>query len=259
MATTANKNPSDTRLKCSPIRRCMQVLFTSCLASFTDFPLHSLTLLTGDQIKCTAFFDKINIPLGLNIVWSILYYSMYLYNLKYNKGLVVCRHFKANIIHIISLNSQLSILLLLISSPLHTHQHTHKHGISGWMVRRSAQWSVGLHPLLSHPSSTLCESLLWPRHCEFDECSTSALLNHRDSVWEAPVPGSNGHCSTPLTHNHTYTKTHIVSLWRHTLDFGLFIHVYSPVLWRQTMHTQSDMDNINMSVKMEDCSYLLLI
>ncbi len=97
----------------------------------------------------------------------------------------------------------------------HNKTHTLEEGVSGWMVRWGVHWSVGLHPRLSHPSSTVCASLLWPQHCEFDECSTSALLNHWDSVWEAPLPESNGRCSTPLTHNHTYTQTLSTSLWRH--------------------------------------------
>lgn len=120
-----------------------------------------------------------------------------------------------------------------MQSGLNTHTHTclRKEWVGVW----GAQWSVGLHPLLCHPSSTVCESLLWPRQCEFDECSTSALLNHWDSVWEAPLPASNGHCSTPLTHNHTYTQTHRALQWRHLLDFVLFIHVYSTAVWRQHM------------------------
>lgn len=102
----------------------MQVLFTSCLASFTDFLLQSLTLSTGDQIKCTVFFDKINISLGWTL-FETFWITVYMYTTtKYNKGLVVCRHFKAKMIHIISLNSQLSILLLLISSLTHTLTHT---------------------------------------------------------------------------------------------------------------------------------------
>lgn len=103
-------------------------------------------------------------------------------------------------------------------SGYNTRTHTLGGGIGGGIG--GVQWSVGLHPLLSHPSSTVCESLLWPRHCEFDECSTSALLNHWDSVWEASLPGSNGHCSTPLTHNHTYTQTLRASARRRTLRFA---------------------------------------
>lgn len=100
-----------------------------------------------------------------------------------------------------------------------------------------AQRSVGLHPPLCHPSSTVSESLLWPRPCEFDECSTSALLNRWDWVWEAPA--SNGCCSTPLAHNHTRAAG------------GGALNADSPVTWRHTGAEQSYMQSINMSAEME--------
>lgn len=114
-------------------------------------------------------------------------------------------------------------------------QHWKKPSVAGWWDG-CVQWSVGLHPLLCHPSSTVCESLLWPRQCEFDECSTSALLNRWDSVCEAPSASSNDHCSTPLTRNHTNTaEHHREGTHRRAYLFILCVSAYSALMWRQRL------------------------
>lgn len=105
-------------------------------------------------------------------------------------------------------NMQLSIMLSFSKFHSVRLQHTQwgKVSVGGWWAGvHSGVWGCIPCSAIPHPQ---CVSLLWPQQCEFDEWS--ALLNHWNSVWEAALPASNGHCSTPLTHDHTHAQSTIV-------------------------------------------------